>query len=523
MSILKNFPSPHARGHVTVCEIHGQLLSNASNEPQNLRNYADKVSRYPEVLISREMLRPSMSKQSVKTAFLQTAEMSTRKRALIAWNEEGFSRVLEELVEGKDSRSLVTFIARSIMSIMRWTNCIWGSFCPHLLMQNDDLVNEFSLAADWNNGYVRSIAWHPHTTKFAVAICDDSVRVYSADSPICPILKFWKQRGVSDLAWRPYSSSTLAVACFSCVIVWRIDPSSVATRISSSCAQVLFCKGHGPVTCLQWSPCGRLLLTSSPKDISMMVWDIEKEICEPLKRVEGHGVSLIRWSPDGKRIFSATPAPTFRVWDTFKWNCDSWSTLAGRCQAACWSPDGTVLLFAVKGESVIYSLTFNKQLGDGCDYVGGSKDALPVADLSEIILNEGSEITSVGGLVHAMEWDPTGERLAVTFYCKGCTDRTQELIALFRTSAKRTIEITPCGFIRGRPEEYPLVIAFQKRFDGGALLTVCWSSGVTAHIPLLFATTGEDITYMSSHQTTGALLSRSLHSSPFRLGNQLSE
>lgn len=50
---------------------------------------------------------------------------------------------------------------------------------------------------------VRCIAWHPHSTKIAVAVSDDSVRVYTAMSPgLVPTLRSKGQRSVSCLAWR---------------------------------------------------------------------------------------------------------------------------------------------------------------------------------------------------------------------------------------------------------------------------------------------------------------------------------
>jgi aladin len=32
----------------------------------------------------------------------------------------------------------------------------------------------------------------------------------------------------------------------------------------------------------------------------------------PLRRVGGGGVSLLKWSPDGSKVFSATPSHLFR-------------------------------------------------------------------------------------------------------------------------------------------------------------------------------------------------------------------
>lgn len=76
---------------------------------------------------------------------------------------------------------------------------------------------------------LRVFAWHPHTNKFAVALLDDSIRVYNANSTIVPSLKHRLQRNVAALAWKPLSASVLAVACQSCILIWTLDPTSLST------------------------------------------------------------------------------------------------------------------------------------------------------------------------------------------------------------------------------------------------------------------------------------------------------
>ena len=41
--------------------------------------------------------------------------------------------------------------------------------------------------------------------------------------------------------------------------------------------------------------------------------------------VSGGGVSLLRWSLDGSKLFAATPGTTFRVWETKTWLPERWS------------------------------------------------------------------------------------------------------------------------------------------------------------------------------------------------------
>lgn len=114
------------------------------------------------------------------------------------------------------------------------------------------------------------------------------------------------------MAWRPFCASELAVGCDEGVIVWNVDPNSVITRPSMSCGQVLRQPGHRPVTSLEWSPRGDLLLTASIVDTSMYLWDVSMEKYVPLKRVGGGGVSFVTWSPDSTKVFTATGGLIFR-------------------------------------------------------------------------------------------------------------------------------------------------------------------------------------------------------------------
>ncbi|XP_042652402.1 aladin isoform X3 [Tyto alba] len=92
-------------------------------------------------------------------------------------------------------------------------------------------------------------------------------------------------------------------------------------------------------------------------------------------------------------------------------------------QTGCWSPDGSRLLFTVLGESVIYSLSFSEYRGETQGQVGGSKTASIVADLSETTFETLYGEERIGGEVHSMVWDPTGQRLAVIIRGKRCPSR----------------------------------------------------------------------------------------------------
>uniref|UniRef100_A0A8B9ELF1 Aladin WD repeat nucleoporin n=1 Tax=Anser cygnoides TaxID=8845 RepID=A0A8B9ELF1_ANSCY len=312
-----------------------------------------------------------------------------------------------------------------------------------LKLTSEDMIAAFSQAVDWTGCTVRAFAWHPHTSKFAVALLDDSVRVYNSSSATIPSLKHRLQRNVAAVAWKPLCASILAVACQSCVLVWHLDPTSLSTRPSSGCAQVLSYPGHGPVTSLAWAPSGGLLLSASPVDTAMLVWDVSTENCVQLQWFGGGGVTFLAWSPDGSKVLAATPSAVFRVWEAQMWTCERWPTIKGRCQTGCWSPDGSRLLFTVLGESVIYSLSFSEYRGEMQGQVGGSKTASIVADLSETTFETLYGEERIGGEVHSMVWDPTGERLAAIIRGNPDSPGSQTVVAVFRTRNSPVFELLP--------------------------------------------------------------------------------
>lgn len=483
MCSLSAFPPPPLKGQRTLCEANSCLVNAPENVP--LQNYTEKISNYPKPKVSSDTIRTTVSSESVKNAFIHQEESFFRKAAA-AWHESGLIGVLEQFSQNEEkswSGKLCTWISRRIIASVRWLHSLHGSVYPHLMLTNEDLSTEFAQSSNWLKGPVRAFDWHPHAIKCAVAFHDDSVHIFTTDSEFVPVLKHKLQKGVTDIKWKPFSSSVIAVACHNGILIWQIDPTSLVTRPSSSCMRLLSHKRNEPITSIAWHPDGCLLASASAADTTMNIWDTCLETSVPLRRYGGGGVSLLKWSPDGSRLLAATPSSIFRVWETQKWTCERWSKLEGHCQAACWSPDGSVLLFTNSGDTAVYFLTFNSSTEIKPHTIGGSKLAVPVIDVSEVLVTSGDEELRVGGIIHQMVWDKKGERLAISFR------DNSELIAVFRTKVKPSLEISSCGFVRGLPGEYPLVMNFHDAFSDGALLTVCWSSGRIANIVFLFEST----------------------------------
>uniref|UniRef100_A0A8C1TXH1 Aladin seven-bladed propeller domain-containing protein n=1 Tax=Cyprinus carpio TaxID=7962 RepID=A0A8C1TXH1_CYPCA len=355
--------------------------------------------------------------------------------------------LLDEITNSAEEGMSLTHCNHAAFAVRRfslWASSFHGSLFPHLTLSSDEMVAEFSQMLDWSDSALRSFAWHPHTDKFAVALLDDSIKIYKSNSSPTPTLKHRCQRSVCALQWKPLCGSALAVACQSCLLIWHVDPASLSTRPSSGCAQVLSHPGHSPITSIAWSPTGSLLVSASPVDTSMMVWDVAAESAVPLQRVGGGGVTYLSWSPDGSRLLAATPSALFRVWETRMWTCERWPCLKGSCQSACWSPDGGCLLLSMQGERVIYLF---------CPpFFSGSSFVLRAGDSQ--------------------------------------ADNHPSVIAVFKTRSSPVFELLPCGFVMGEAGAEPRFMQFHPHFQHGALLTVCWSDGRISHVPFYFSSAG---------------------------------
>uniref|UniRef100_A0A8C5PBG8 Aladin WD repeat nucleoporin n=1 Tax=Leptobrachium leishanense TaxID=445787 RepID=A0A8C5PBG8_9ANUR len=487
MSMLALFQAPRLHGELTLYEFNNEMVPGLVYESPPAA-FRDQLVDIPDITIPLEAVKaPGRVELSSKAAFIHHRE-GVWKRCLNAWHNVGLAGLLEEMSNSEEEEvpAWLGHLARSSLALCRLASSFHGSLFPHLTMKSEDLTAEFSQALDWTGCSLRAFAWHPHTNKFALALIDDSIRVYTSGSQTVPTLKHRLQKDVASMAWKPLCASILAVACQSCVLVWHVDPNSLSTRPSSGCAQILSYPGHSPVTSVCWSPSAKVLLSASPVDTAVLVWNVSTESCVPLQRVGGGGVTFLSWSPDGSKVVGATPSPVFRVWETQMWSCERWPTLHGRFQTGCWSPDGSRLLFAVKGESVIYSLSFSSSDGQSKGTVGGGQSAMMVADVSETTFETENGEISIGGEIHSIAWDPSGERLAVIITGNPANESSLPVIAVFRTRNSPMFELLPCGFIHGKEGETPQLMQFNQCFKKGALLSTLWSSGRVSHVPFYY-------------------------------------
>ncbi|ERE83644.1 aladin [Cricetulus griseus] len=516
MCSLGLFPPPPPRGQVTLYEHNNELVTGNSYEspPPDFRG---QWINLPVLHLTKDPLKtPGRLDHGTRTAFIHHREQ-VWKRCINVWRDVGLFGVLNEIANSEEEVFEWVKTASSwALTLCRWASSLHGSLFPHLSLRSEDLIAEFAQVTnccpetyfvDHTGLRLTKITClcllSQKRATYALEMEIDSCELpcgcwelnpYPLEdhfpslypSTIVPSLKHRLQRNVAALAWKPLSASVLAVACQSCILIWTLDPTSLSTRPSSGCAQVLSHPGHTPVTSLAWAPNGGRLLSASPVDAAILVWDVSTEICVPLPWFRGGGVTNLLWSPDGSKVLATTPSAVFRVWETQMWTCERWPTLSGRCQTGCWSPDGNRLLFTVLGEALIYSLSFPEGCGTEKGHVGGAKSATIVADLSETTIQTPDGEERLGGEVHSMVWDPSGERLAVLMKGNPRVQDGNPVILLFRTRNTPVFELLPCGIIQGEPGAQAQLITFHPSFNKGALLSVTLPysfSAVLVHRP----------------------------------------
>uniref|UniRef100_A0A1B6C7V6 Aladin seven-bladed propeller domain-containing protein n=2 Tax=Clastoptera arizonana TaxID=38151 RepID=A0A1B6C7V6_9HEMI len=472
MCSLRDFPPLPDGTEIPLCIIEGKIQYTPSDFA-NVHVYTSSISLLPFINISREALLHIPTKEDPNRVFLPVSNTFFR-RIQNTWYEKGAFATLEVIASSRE-KNLLTLVAKQVLSIFNFST----QFVRHIPGINnresgESLVVKVSQNSDYVNNNIRCLAWHPHCIKIAVGTSDDLIRVYSQNPQLVPLLKCKHQRFISSLSWRPFSTSELALGCEAGILIWTIDPNSVITRPSPTNTLLLTRPNHKFVTSISWSPMGDLLISASPCDNTMYVWDVALEVPVPLRRVLGRGISFVTYSPNSLKVFAATTNIVFRVWETMKWNPDLWSVASGHVVSACWSPCGSVLLFATSTESIVYALTWGH-----VSSVFSSEEkraAIPAIDVCAIELEGGER---VGGEICSLVWDSKGRHLAIMF--KQCN-----IIAVFYTNISTGLHISPCCFVKGMPEESPAYICFQDSFEEGANLTIGWSNGRIQYFPIVY-------------------------------------
>ncbi|XP_065086100.1 aladin-like [Ochlerotatus camptorhynchus] len=479
MAALDTFPNLPQPGEISICERNGRICTLPINEV-DASSSCNQLAGYPEINIGRELFHHAAVhlRENHRTLMVPVNE-TLIKRITRTFFEEGAVEALNEAanIDSHQYNPIVGSLSRYLLTLIGVGNRVKFFFKPHLKEQGVHCVGKYTQTKDWSKSAIRCIRWHSNCFKVAIAASDDSIRVYSDEPTIVPVLKSGLQKSVTSLAWRPLTAGELAVGCQNGTLVWNVDPNSLITRPLSQAIQLRY-GNHFPVTSVEWSPNGCLLATASINDSDVLIWDVDQNRQVPLRRV-GPPCALLKWCPTGSRLCSTTVSNVFRVWQTDKWTPDRWTVNHGTIQSVVWSRTGSHLLFVTTDDCFLYSLGFVE------DEVFTStmmpKSALPIADLSKISIGE----AEVGGHPQALAWCPQNQYLAVTF-------KETPAIAIFNTVVHRCqLNITPLCFITGIGIESASCISFQENPGRRSsdkmktVLTIGWSSGRIQYFPFV--------------------------------------
>ena len=69
---------------------------------------------------------------------------------------------------------------------------------------------------------------------------------------------------------------------------------------------------HHDIMDLEWYPKSDYLVSVASKDNQIMIWDITRKICIPIKRIGTTGFSICKFNSFSNRLFTADLSTTFR-------------------------------------------------------------------------------------------------------------------------------------------------------------------------------------------------------------------
>lgn len=460
---FSGFIAPPGEGKVTVLEENCQFLALPQDELEA------RYQVYCDVVVQDGGLPSEEGSSSAQSAFVPVHETKLKK-AFNEWRYHGLDRALEILLDEAESSS-----SSPVKACLYCVRSLRKLQTPQPHLSSKDICAKFSATRLWSRSVIRCFAMHPRLQKVAIARQDNVVEIKDLISPTSNrpgrsvLLRDKQQVDVTCIQWAPHCSNLLAVGSRGGILLWTVDHPVTTSRLLSSWVRTETVPGHCVITSISWSPHGDLLISASPVDAHLVVWDVMLGVATRISVATGGGLVAVAWSPDGRRVLTTSTMSVFRVWETRNWTCDKWTNASSRCRAACWSPNGETMVFALERDPSLYYLLFK-----GEEITDGSAVAIKCADLSPCVHSVDGEDVHVGGCVHSLAWDPSGERMAIIF-----TDDSpgSELVAVFRTRLSPILELLPGGFVRGRHGELPVSIQFHTQGLEGTLLAVAWNSG----------------------------------------------
>src|SRR5665648_622449 len=349
-----------------------------------------------------------------------------------------------------------------------------------------------------HTGNVYACAFSPDGRRIVSGSGDDTLKLWDAETGRCNATFEGHDDLVNSCAFSPDGRRVVSGAGYRYTSVDR-DGRDKTLKIwdaeTGACEATL--EGHtSGVTSCAFSPDGRRIVSAS-EDRTLKLWDVESGACEAT--LEGHGdvVEACAFSPDGRRIASGSRDKTLKLWDAEAGDCEpTVEGHGGRVLACAFSPDGrrivsasndgTLMLWDAETGARQATLETHHNSVQACAFSpGGRRVASGNGDPDLWDAETGRRETTLGGdgisSVEACAFSPDGRRIV-----SASRDGTLKLWGVESGACEATLEghgwtVAACAFL---PDGRGIVSGH------GDLTLRLWDADTASevsHMPTLYA------------------------------------
>ena len=346
-----------------------------------------------------------------------------------------FAQAFEQAALSLPHPSSPHLLVPTVTSMVRKTPAISIPLSPSFTSPRSPMMGTTLVIGEGHTDTIQSVAWSPDGTRVASASVDKTMKVWNVINSENPLLFSIKRPNeVQSVSWSPDGNRLASADRGRLIQVWDTQRGVLL--------QTYTCRSDR-VDAVSWSPDGMQI--ASVSDGAVQVWDIQVGgYPRLLLKSEQYIAFAVAWSPDGKRIVAGSNNHTMYVWNTQKEgrplltfvgppNGSSLrDTMHNYVQSISWSPDGKRIASA-SSDGMIYiwdALRGGEPLlayhghHENVDSVTWSPDGRRIASSGWSLSNSsvvhvwdpqkgGSPLTGRFGSSHVV-WSPDGSRLAST-------------------------------------------------------------------------------------------------------------